>query len=188
MFCALKLRRASNCLRSLADCGLSRGPSCFNRSEKKWLHLRGASGEGYICLSQRRAMAEHTKQYVYFGISGREVKIGLAHDPPNRIADMRTARPNIKLFGCIPGSRETERHLHQCFSKDRISGEWFYFTPEVEAALRELLNNNNEAVPAPDQIKNSCGEEFRHRQRELRIKHFKNLKLYPVMLRVGDKK
>ena len=133
-------------------------------------------------------MAEHTKQYVYFGISGREVKIGLAHDPPNRIADMRTARPNIKLFGCIPGSRETERHLHQCFSKDRISGEWFYFTPEVEAALRELLNNNNEAVPATDQIKNSCGEEFRHRQRELRIKHFKNLKLYPVMLRVGDKK
>ena len=63
-----------------------------------------------------------------------------------------------------------------------------YFTPEVEAALKELLNNNNEAVPAPDQIENSCSEEFRHRQRELRIKHFENLKLYPVMLRVGDKK
>jgi hypothetical protein len=65
-------------------------------------------------------MIEHTKQYVYFAVSGKEVKIGTSNDPPRQIKGMQIARPDIKLLGHILGDREAERHLHQRFSKDRI--------------------------------------------------------------------
>jgi hypothetical protein len=40
---------------------------------------------------------------VYFAIFGREVKIGLALDPAQRVAEMRTAKPDIKLLGSARG-------------------------------------------------------------------------------------
>jgi hypothetical protein len=127
-------------------------------------------------------MAERTKQYVYFAGSDQEVKIGLAYDPLRRTLAMRTIRPNIELFGYIPGDREAEKLLHQRFSKDRIIGEWFHFTPELQAAIKELLNSDKEAVLVPDRTGNFnprlWDEEARRTQREQRNKHFKNLKLY----------
>jgi hypothetical protein len=86
---------------------------------------------------------EPNEQRVYFALSGREVKIGLAKNPPQRVAEMRVARPDIRLLGDIPGDRETERGLHQCFSEDQIAGEWFWFTTKVKAAIKDLLRRDN---------------------------------------------
>jgi len=55
-------------------------------------------------------MPESSEQRVYFALSGQEVKIDLAKDPNRRVAGMRSARPDIKLFGHIPGARGLERY------------------------------------------------------------------------------
>jgi hypothetical protein len=88
---------------------------------------------------------EPGKQRVYFALSGREVKIGLAKNPPQRIAEMRVARPDIRLLGDIPGDREAERKFQNYFPKERIGGEWFRLTRKVEGALNNLLVSNKEA-------------------------------------------
>ena len=62
---------------------------------------------------------EPNSQRVYFALSGKEVKIGVAQDPFHRVAAMRTARPDVKLFGDVPGGREVETDLHHRFSQDR---------------------------------------------------------------------
>jgi hypothetical protein len=85
------------------------------------------------------------QQRVYFALSGRQVKIGLAKDPDGRVANLRVARPDIVLVGHIAGSREIERKLQNYFSKDRIGGEWYHFTAEIEAAINNLLGRNNVA-------------------------------------------
>ena len=44
-------------------------------------------------------MAEPGMQRVYFAVSGKQVKIGVAVDPAKRVAVMRTVRPDIRLLG-----------------------------------------------------------------------------------------
>lgn len=64
---------------------------------------------------------------VYFmqdGHHGR-IKIGFSNDLEERLKDLRTANPDIRLLGSIPGDRTKETLVHRMFSKHRIEGEWF---------------------------------------------------------------
>jgi hypothetical protein len=88
-----------------------------------------------------------SEQRIYFALSGDEIKIGVTRDPTQRVAAMRTARPDIKLFGDIPGDRYAEAALHRRFSQERISGEWFHFSSEIELAINELLSKTNGVRP-----------------------------------------
>ena len=84
-------------------------------------------------------MAEPSEQQrVHFAISGREVKIGLALDPARRVDAMRIARPDVKLLGDIAGGCEIESQLHHRFAKNRIGGEWFRFTIDLEDEIDEV--------------------------------------------------
>jgi hypothetical protein len=44
-----------------------------------------------------------------------QVKIGVSTNPPDRIKDMQTARPDIELLLTILGGRELEKQLHHRF-------------------------------------------------------------------------
>jgi hypothetical protein len=94
-----------------------------------------------------RSRQAQQQQRVYFAVSGRKVKIGLAVSPARRVAVMRCARADIRLLGSIPGGREVERNLQQRFGANRIAGEWFRFTTELESVINEILAKGN-AVPS----------------------------------------
>jgi len=85
-------------------------------------------------------MAEHTKQYVYFAVSGEEVKIGTSNNPPRRVKGMQIVRPDLKLLAYIPGGIETEARLHQRFQKFRIIGECFHLVAEIQEFVKEQLD------------------------------------------------
>jgi hypothetical protein len=76
---------------------------------------------------------------VYF-ITAREtgtVKIGCARDPKDRLAKLQTASPaKLVLEATIFGSHETEIQLHARFAEQRVRGEWFKLTDEIEAVIR----------------------------------------------------
>lgn len=60
-------------------------------------------------------------------------KIGFSSRPAKRLAELQTAssRP-LTLRGFIPGTKEDEAWLHECFAHRRLTGEWFGSDPELE--------------------------------------------------------
>jgi hypothetical protein len=75
---------------------------------------------------------------VYF-ISARDVdlvKIGCAFDPVRRFNHLRTASPiELTLEGAIPGGYAKEHELHERFAKQRVRGEWFMITAEIQTEI-----------------------------------------------------
>jgi hypothetical protein len=87
--------------------------------------------------------------YIYAIECGDAVKIGFARDPINRSYDLAIGSPHAqKLLGFIEGMSGQERELHQCFSAQRIRGEWFrrdgpvvnFFPRYRHGRIRELLH------------------------------------------------
>lgn len=75
---------------------------------------------------------------VYF-ITAREVgkvKIGCAFNPAQRLAHMQTMSPcDLVWEAVLPGAYEQERELHKLFADERVRGEWFILTEEIEAVI-----------------------------------------------------
>jgi Meiotically up-regulated gene 113 len=69
---------------------------------------------------------------IYFIRTGEYVKIGYSTNVPTRLSGIKTATPyDIELLGTCPGTRATEKSLHDRFARLHYRGEWFRF-----AALR----------------------------------------------------
>lgn len=67
-----------------------------------------------------------TEGYVYAIESGDAVKIGFAHDPVRRLAELNVGSPGThRLLGYARGTKEHERELHRMACGERIRGEWF---------------------------------------------------------------
>jgi hypothetical protein len=65
--------------------------------------------------------------FVYF-IENQEsslIKIGFSTDVDGRLKTLRTAAPNLRLIGFIPGTVATESWLHRKFATSRVDREWF---------------------------------------------------------------
>jgi hypothetical protein len=77
---------------------------------------------------------------VYF-ITNRKLnicKIGHAADPKKRLMTLQCASAvTLSLEATLPGSAELERKLHKRFAADRLSGEWFTITEELERTIQE---------------------------------------------------
>lgn len=75
---------------------------------------------------------------VYF-ITAREVgrvKIGCAFDPHQRFEKIQAMSPcELKLEAILKGSHAEERAIHKLFCEERIRGEWFELTDEIEAVI-----------------------------------------------------
>jgi hypothetical protein len=78
--------------------------------------------------------------YVYLIDAGMDVKIGYARNPFKRLALLQTGNSEpLRLAAAFPGTKQTERELHELFAGDRIRGEWFYPSYELVAYFQERM-------------------------------------------------
>lgn len=73
------------------------------------------------------------------------VKIGCAYDPFLRLERLQTASPvELRLEALLKGSHSEERAIHKLFAEERVRGEWFTITEEIERVIA--------ANPAPKRL------------------------------------
>jgi len=63
-------------------------------------------------------------------------KIGKSNDPINRLKNIKTSNPYVKLIGV---SFLKEKYLHELYFKYRIVGEWFNFPDEIKNKVFKLF-------------------------------------------------
>jgi hypothetical protein len=81
--------------------------------------------------------------FVYFieTAEGEFVKIGYSRLVFSRLSQLGTLRPtnfNFRLLGCIPGTLQTEKWLHDKFAADRDAGEWFRASISLRAFIADV--------------------------------------------------
>lgn len=88
------------------------------------------------------AKSSITESVVYFAESRSEgrIKIGFSTDVESRLKSLKTGCPSgLFLIGTIPGDFELEKKWHTQWASNRISGEWFKKTPDLNAAIRAAV-------------------------------------------------
>jgi DNA-binding phage protein len=87
---------------------------------------------------------------IYFIETQGLVKIGYSNDPRRRFHNLSIGCPTkCTLIGVIDGSMADEKNIHEKFKDSRVRGEWFTFTPEINAfiaakAVDEILSTDVE--------------------------------------------
>lgn len=84
-----------------------------------------------------------------------DVKIGKTKNVDRRFKTFKTANPNIRLLGTIPGYTAEENELHRRFAKDRVAGEWFKLSPKLLKIAKEGrmdFDTMNDAFPPAAQM------------------------------------
>jgi hypothetical protein len=74
--------------------------------------------------------------YIIQGISHGPVKIGRAEDVADRVKTLQTGHHDeLRVLLVLDGDRESE--LHKRFRRDRIRGEWFRWSVDIETFVAE---------------------------------------------------
>ena len=81
------------------------------------------------------------KYQVYIAVDGDRMKIGVSSAPIKRIAKLKTGNPGITLMEAWDGCIEDERAIHDRLDRFSIWGEWFVFSDETVAAVRDYMQN-----------------------------------------------
>jgi len=99
-------------------------------------------------FSEEDFEARRRSQTVYFMRCEQFVKIGVSHNPHNRLRQLRkgggTSFPSrldiaaVELIATEPGGFEREKELHATFAHLRHTGEWFTEAPELTEYINEL--------------------------------------------------
>jgi len=85
-------------------------------------------------------------EQVYF-IKAEEVypiriKIGRSLDPESRFQDIANISPVlIKFLGSMVGGHEEERKVHDKFKENRLHGEWFLLTDDLEDFIENAIKH-----------------------------------------------
>lgn len=84
--------------------------------------------------------------FVYFIAVGdpiQHVKIGYTGgDPRKRLKALQTANPlRLTILGFVLGNEDYERELHSVLHDDRLAGEWFNYTPQVQRIIASEMEN-----------------------------------------------
>lgn len=87
--------------------------------------------------TRQRQLIEQTESCVYFIECGEYIKIGTTiQGAERRLASMQLP-PNARLVAVIPGpGYDAEHELHVRFASDRVGGEWFERSPELDALIQ----------------------------------------------------
>lgn len=78
--------------------------------------------------------------YVYFMRNETTglIKIGYSQNiKVRRKALSRETKANIVYLGCVLGTRDTERTMHNRFQAHRVGGEWFHCDDEIIGYIQE---------------------------------------------------
>ena len=101
----------------------------------------------YVTDAAQKALGLRTKYmalpdsecgFVYFILTPElnRVKIGHSKVPFIRMTDLQVYCPcKLKILGLFIGSRQMEQDLHEQFSADSVIGEWFEYSPDIQAHL-----------------------------------------------------
>ena len=80
---------------------------------------------------------------VYFAYDALKqiVKIGFTDQPlGDRITNLKTANPDIRLLGWISGNRKNEKELQKRFQHLNYEREWFYYRDELQEFVKNVVN------------------------------------------------
>ena len=77
---------------------------------------------------------------LYFIQCGEYVKIGISHNPYQRIRTLRDqpVTGTMSLIAVFEWMSERETSIHHKFSHLHFKKEWFYFTQEIREFIKEL--------------------------------------------------
>lgn len=76
---------------------------------------------------------QETEGFIYFIQGGDLVKIGFAVDPTGRLQELQMGNPNpLKLLCAFPGNRSHEKLYHAHFENERVRGEWFKISTNLQ--------------------------------------------------------
>lgn len=93
----------------------------------------------FLSHRDRRTSARGEDKRVYFIGDGDRVKIGIAANPQQRLMALQTASGRkLELKATCGGGRSEEQRLHAQFAADRLTGEWFLYSPELLAFIDTL--------------------------------------------------
>ena len=88
---------------------------------------------------------------IYFIQAGDNgpVKIGYSINPEKRLQALQTSHPQkLRMITVIDGDRDLEKELHEYFSDESVSGEWFNI--DMRAILAALMRLDLLSKPRPD--------------------------------------
>lgn len=106
-----------------------------------------------ISISERTrplTAEENGFTYFIFDEDRRVIKIGFSASPRGRLKELQTGNPTrLRIAATIWGSKRIEMQMHDRFSKDRISGEWFSLSDELKSYIIELRKRNRPHPPPP---------------------------------------
>ena len=80
---------------------------------------------------QQQFVGLENGRFVYIGLRGGIIKIGVTDDPSRRAKELKLD----ELLLVMPGGRLEERALHRRFAHARIGLEWFQATPDLLAFI-----------------------------------------------------
>lgn len=79
--------------------------------------------------------------FVYFITQGNRVKIGFTTNLEGRLSGLQTgSHETLTMQASLLSFYEAERMIHRRFKADRIRGEWFNLTDEIEEFWDDLLD------------------------------------------------
>jgi len=110
--------------------------------KRKW-YVDGPTTRAKTARRPKVVKPEYTgkKGYIYFAKSDDLVKIGFATNPHRRVQELGTGNHNkIVLYDSFPSYQAAEKLLHRRFKADRVRGEWFHLSNDIEEFLEDLFD------------------------------------------------
>lgn len=77
------------------------------------------------------------------------IKIGFTTDLPTRLSILGTSNPEgFDVLCTVPGGRDLEGYLHTAFEADRVAGEWFRPSRDLDRMMGILGKQGLSGLPA----------------------------------------
>jgi hypothetical protein len=104
---------------------------------------------------KREAWAKDGLIYAVQAGSGQPVKVGYstAGGFTSRLNDLQVGNPyRLNVIARAPAKLSQEKRAHKALAPDRLSGEWFGWSPRVAAFVRALKLDGAEAAIAAAKV------------------------------------
>lgn len=118
---------------------ITRKNSELSEALEELAQAKAAIAYGKTIRPQSFTNRRHSEKALYFAQCGDAVKIGVSSTPDVRVETLQTGAPGrLTLLAVIPKSGDKEADCHKTLNHLRIHGEWFRYTEEIDALIREL--------------------------------------------------